>query len=338
MGTSFIDAPDRCRLVSRPVTTGVAAVLASCIGITGASVAQTAQWPTKPVRIVIAGFTGGVDDFVARLLAPTLTDLLGQQVVPENRPGSGGLIGQTAVLKSPPDGYTLLLAGGSMAGARYVNASATYDVLRDFTPVSQVLTTQFVMLVHPTVPVRNLKEYVALARTQPGKMTYGTAGAGQLPFWSALLFNSMAGIKAVEVSYKDAAGALIDVMAGRVDYFFAGAPTAAANKARLRTLAVTGSKRSHILPDVPTIAEAALPGYEMPGWASIMGPAGMRRDIVNSLNAAIGRALTMPEVRERMQKAGVEPTPSTPEVLASRYADWGERFGRIVMEYGIKPQ
>jgi tripartite-type tricarboxylate transporter receptor subunit TctC len=127
-------------------------------------------------------------------------------------------------------------------------------------------------------------------------------------------------------------------MAGRVDYFFAGAPTAAANKAKLRTLAVTGRTRSHIFPDVPTIAEAALPGYEMPGWASIMGPAGMRRDIVDSLNAAIGRALAMPEVRGRMLRGGIEPTPSTPEALAMTYADWRERFGRIVEEYRIKPQ
>jgi tripartite-type tricarboxylate transporter receptor subunit TctC len=338
MEISSIAARNLCRLVSDRTTTGVAFLLVSCIGITPASAAPTAQWPTKPVRIVIAGFTGGVDDVVTRLLAPALAELIGQQVIPENRPGGGGLIGQTAVLKSPPDGYTLLLAGGSMAGARYVNASATYDVLRDFTPVSQVLTTQFVMLVHPSVPARNLKEYVALARSQPGKMTYGTPGAGQLPFWSALLFNSMAGIKAVEVRYKDGAGALIDVMAGRVDYFFAGAPTAAANKVKLRTLAVTGSTRSNIFPDVPTISEAALPGYEMPGWASIMGPAGMRRDIVDSLNAAIGRALAMPEVRERMLRGGVEPTPSTPEGLAMKYADWGGRFGRIVQEYAIKPQ
>ena len=338
METPFIPAPDRHRFVAHRVTSGLAVLLASCIGIAAASPAETAQWPTKPVRIIIAGFTGGVDDFVARLLAPKLTELLGQQVVPENRPGGGGLIGQTAALKSPPDGYTLLLAGGSMAGARYVNASATYDVLRDFTPISHVLATQFVMLVHPAVPARNLKEYVALARSQPGKMTYGTAGAGQLPFWSALLFNSMAGIQAVEVSYKDAAGALIDVMAGRVDYFFAGAPTAAANKAKLRALAVTGSTRSHILPEVPTIAEAALPGYDMPGWASIMGPAGMRREVVDSLNAAIGRALATPDIRDRMQTAGIDPIPSTPEKLASIYADWVERFGKIAKEFGIKPR
>jgi tripartite-type tricarboxylate transporter receptor subunit TctC len=330
---------DRIRSISIcRVSARRAVLLACCLGFTTVAAAQTGKWPDKPVRIIVATGPGGVDDFVARLIAPKLGELLGQQFVVENRPGVGGMLGQTFVLKSPPDGYTLLLAGGSMAGARYVNAQVTYDVLRDFAPVSLVLTTQFVMLVHPTVPARNLKEYIALARSQPGKMTYGTAGAGQIPYWSALLFNSMAGIKAVEVTYKDAGAAIIDVIAGRVDYFFAGAPTAAANKTRLRALAVTGTFRYPIFPEAPTIAEAALPGYEMVGWVSIMGPAGMRRDIVDSLNTAIGRALAIPEVRDRIQNAGAEATPSSPEALASKYADWSERFGKIVKEYGIKPQ
>ena len=300
--------------------------------------AQPVKWPDKPVRIIVAVGPGGVDDFVTRLIAPRLGERFGQQFIVDNRPGAGGLIGQTIVLKSPPDGYTLLLAGGSMAGARYVNANVNYDVLRDFTPVSLVVTTQFVMLVHPTVPARSLREYIALARSQPGRMTYGMIGAGQIPYWSALLFNSMAGIKAVEVTYKDPATAIIDVIAGRVDYFFAGAVAAAGNKAKLRTLAVTGGTRSPIFPEVPTVAEAALPGFEMPGWGSIMGPAGMRRDIVDALNAAIGRILAMPEIRDRMQNAGAEATPSTPEALARKYADWVERFGKIAKQAGIKPQ
>jgi len=322
----------------RRVTVGLAALLASCIGLTALSAAQTGKWPDKQVRIIIAAGPGGVDDFVTRLIAPKVGELLGQQFIADNRPGAGGLIGQTLVLKAPPDGYTLLLAGGSMAGARYVNANVNYDVLRDFTPVSLVVTTQFVMLVHPTVPARNLKEYIALARSQPGKMTYGMTGAGQLPYWSALLFNSMAGIKAVEVTYKTGAAAIIDVIAGRVDYYFAGAPVAAANKAKVRAFAVTGSTRSPIFPEVPTIAEAALLDYEMTGWGSIIGPAGMRRDIIDSLNAAIDRTLAMPEIRDRIENAGAEATPSTPEALARKYADWVERFGKIAKQAGIKPQ
>jgi tripartite-type tricarboxylate transporter receptor subunit TctC len=299
--------------------------------------AQTGKWPEKPVRIVVAGGPGGGDDFVTRLIASKLGDSFGQQFITENRPGAGGVIGQTLVLKAPPDGYTLLLAGGSMAGARYVNAQVTYDVLRDFTPISHVETSQFVMVVHPSVPAKNLKDYIALARSQPGKMTYATIGAGQIPYWSAVLFNNMARVQAVEVVYKTTGDASIDVMAGRVDYFFTPLASAVASKAKLRALGVTAITRSTVLPDVPTIAEAGLPGYEMPAWRSIMGPAGIRRETVASLNAAIGRVLAMPDIREKFSVAGSEPAPSTPEELTKKYADWIERFGKIAKQAGIKP-
>ena len=299
--------------------------------------AQTGKWPERPVRIIIAAPPGGGDDFVTRLIAPKLSEQLGQQFIAENRPGAGGMIGQTVVQKSPPDGYTLLLAGGSMAGSRFVNAAVTYDVLRDFTPVSQLEISPFFMLAHPTVPARNLKEYIALARSQPGKMTYATLGAGQIPFWAAIWFNSMARIQAVDVAYKSFAEATVDVMSGRVDYVFAPSALYGANKARLRALAVTSAKRATMFPDIPTVAEAALPGYDMPGWRSIMGPAGMRRDIVAQLNTAIGRALAMPDIRERMLTAGSEPTPGTPEELTKKYAEWIQIFGRIAKEAGIKP-
>jgi tripartite-type tricarboxylate transporter receptor subunit TctC len=211
-------------------------------------------------------------------------------------------------------------------------------VLRDFTPVSLLETSQFVMVVHPSVPARNAKEYVALARSQPGKMTYATLGAGQIPYWSAILFNNMAGIKAVEVAYKGFGEAISDILAGRVDYYFAPSVTAVAYKTKLRALAVTSLTRSAVFPEVPTMSEAALPGYDMPAWRSIMGPAGVRRDIVASLNGAIARALEMPDVREKMLNAGSEAATSSPEELTKRYADWIERFGKIAKQAGLKPQ
>jgi tripartite-type tricarboxylate transporter receptor subunit TctC len=193
------------------------------------------------------------------------------------------------------------------------------------------------MVVHPTVPARNAKEYVALARSQPGKMTFGTLGAGQIPYWAAILFNNMAGIKAIEVAYKGFGEAMSDVIAGRVDYYFSPSITAVAYKDRLRALAVTSLKRSAVFPEVPTMSEAALPGYDMPAWRSIMGPAGVRSDIVASLNAAIARALEMPDVREKMLGAGSEAQASTPEALSKQYADWIERFGKIAKQAGLKP-
>ena len=313
-----------------------ASLLAVCSGALLAAQEQAGKWPEKVGRIVVAGAPGGGDDFVARLLAAKLSELLRQQVIVDNRPGAAGMIGQTLVAKSPPDGYTWLLAGGSMAGARYVNAAVTYDVLRDFTPVSLVETSQMVLVIHPSVPARTAKEYVALARSQPGKMTYGVAGAGQIPFWSALLFNSMAGIKAIEVNYKLSPEALTDVIAGRIDYNFPSTIIAFAQKGKVRPLAVTSLKRSSVFPDVPTMSEAALPGYDMPAWRSIMGPAGVRPEIVAALNAAIARALEAPDMREKIANVGSEVALSTPEQLSKRYAEWIEIFGRIAKQAGVK--
>ena len=307
------------------------------VAVLPAAHAQTGKWPEKPVRIIVAAAPGGGDDFVTRLIAPKLGELLGQQFIAENRVGVGGMIGQTFVQKSAPDGYTWLLAGGSMAGARLINAHVTYDVLRDFTPVTLLETSPFFMVVHPSVPAKNLKEYVALARARPGNMTFATLG-GQMPYWNAMLFNSMARIKAVEVPYKSLAEAGIDVIAGRIDYYFAPSAQYAANQARLRALGVTSPARSAMFPQVPTIAEAALPGYDLPAWRSIMGPAGVRRDIVDSLNAAIRRTLATPDIRDKMLAAGHEPQPGSPEELGKRYAAWMAIFGKVAQEAGLKPQ
>jgi tripartite-type tricarboxylate transporter receptor subunit TctC len=312
-------------------------LMSALVAAFSAAHGQTGKWPEKPVRIIIAAAPGGGDDFVTRLIAPKLGELLGQQFIAENRVGVGGMIGQTFVQKSPPDGYTWLLAGGSMAGARLVNANVTYDVLRDFTPVTLLEISPFVMVVHPSVPAKNLKEFIALARTRPGNMTFATLG-GQMPYWNAMLFNSMARIKAVEIPYKSLADAMIDVMAGRVDYYFAPSAQYSANQARLRALGVTSASRSATFPDVPTIAEAALPGYDLPAWRSIMGPAGVRRDIVDTLNAAIRRTLAMPDVRGKMISAGSEPQPSSPAELGKRYAAWMALFDKIAKEAGLKPQ
>lgn len=309
-----------------------------CSAFSGVRVVVAQPYPSKPVRIIVATGGGSGDDTLTRLIAPKLSESLGQQFVVENRPGAGGVIGQTLAAGAPPDGYTLLYAGGSMAGSRFVNAAFKLDVLRDFSPVSLLQTGKYVLVVHPNVPARNLKEYIALARSSPGKMTYATTGAGQAPYWDAVLFNSMAGIKAVEIPYKASSEGLVDVIAGRVDYFFSGSAAAVANKARLRLLGVTSATRSSTFPDVPTIAEAALPGYDMPSWGSLVGPGGMRAEIANSLNAAVVRALNAPDVRERVLATGNEPASSSPDELARRFADWVERYGRIAKLVGIKPQ
>ena len=312
----------------------VAAALALC------AVPATAAdpYPAKPVRIIVAAGAGGGDDFVARQVANGLSGLLGQQFIVENRPGAGGVIGQTLVAKSAPDGYTLLLAGGSMAGARYVNANATYDLLRDFTPISLVETSPFVLVINSSLPARNMDEFVALARSRPGKVTYATIGAGQIPYWSVVLFNYVAKIDAVEVPYKGPAEALLDVITGRVDYYFTPVVGAVTNRQKLRALAVTTRVRSEMLPDVPTMAEAGFPGYQMPAWRSIMGPAGMDPEVVQILNRAIARSVGNEELRERFAKAGSSAEASSPEELRRRYEEWMAIFGKIAQGVGIKPQ
>jgi len=296
------------------------------------------RYPSKPVKIVVATGAGTVDDLPARIVAEKLSGILGQQFFVENRPGAGGSIGQTFVMKSPPDGYTLLLAGGSMAGARYANANVTYDLLKDFTPISLLLTSEFALVVNPTLPVRDVKELIAYAKANPGKLTYGTIGAGQMPYWNVMLFNSLTGVRVVEVPYKATPEVLTDIIAGRVDYYITGLASSLPLKDKLRILAVTTTNRSQTMPEVPTMAEAALPGYDMPSWASIMGPAGMQRDHVAILNKAIGQALAMPEVRDRFQKAAITPAPSTPEGLRKRYEHWMAIFGKIAGDVGLKPQ
>jgi tripartite-type tricarboxylate transporter receptor subunit TctC len=299
---------------------------------------QAADYPTKPVSIIVASGPGSGDDFATRVLANELSALLKQQFVVENRPGAGGVIGQTAVLKSPPDGYTLLLAGGSMAGARFVNAAVTYDVLKDFTPVSVIETSPFALVASPALPAKDLKEFIALAKSRPGKLSFGTIGPGQVPWWAVFLFNHMAGVDAVDVTYKDTSGAMTDVMTGRLDYFVAPLVGALAAKDKLRVLAVTSAERSAMLPDVPAMAEAGLPGYDMPAWRSIMGPAGMPPDVVAILNKAIQQALAAPELRERYAKAGSVPLGSTPEQLRKRYEHWMGIFEKIARDAGVKPQ
>jgi tripartite-type tricarboxylate transporter receptor subunit TctC len=297
-----------------------------------------ADYPSRAARVVVAGAPGGGDDFTARVLAEHLSVQLGQAFVVENRPGAGGAIGQLAVAKAPPDGYTLLLAGGSMAGARFVNAHASYDLMKDFTPISTIETSPYVLVVNPALPVKSLGEFIDHARARPGKLSYVTIGPGQAPFWAMLLFNRMAGIEAVEVPYKSGGDALTDVIAGRVDFFFIPLVAAIAAKDRVRILGVSTMARTSQLPDVPPITEAGLPGFDMPAWRSIMGPAGLERAVVATLNREILKALASHDLRDRFLKAGSTPLGSTPEELRQRFEDWTAIYGRIARDAKLKPQ
>ena len=313
-------------------------IASTVLGLLLSFLVSAQPYPSKPVRFIVATGPGGGDDFTARLLGAKLTDILGQQFVVENRPGAGGMIGQTSVAKSAPDGYTILLAGGSMAGARYVNANVTYDLMKDFTPISLIESSPFALVVNPNLPVKNVQEFIALAKSQPGRLNYGTLGAGQIPWWSAFLFMGMTGVQAQEVQYKALADASGDIIAGRLDFLFTAMVGAVGAKDKLKVLAVTSRERSAMLPEVPTMIEAGVPGYEMPAWRSVMGPAGMNPQHVQVLSNGIARALHDPDLRERFARAGSVPQSSTPEELRKRYQDWMEIFGRIAKDANLKPQ
>ena len=316
--------------------------LVLAMGASAASAPFTAHaqqaYPNRPVRIIVASAAGAGDDIPARMLAAKMSELLGQQFVVDNRPGAGGMIGQTFVAKAAPDGYTLLLAGGSMAGSHHVNANMGYDLQRDFSPISLIETVPWSFIANPALPVRTVQEFIAYAKARPGKLSYGTIGVGQIPYWSVRLFNSMAGIDALEVPYKGTPEALTDLIAGRLDYYFPAVVNAVTIKDKARIMAVTSRARSALLPDVPTLMESGLPDYEMPAWRSIMGPAGMPREIVDILNRTMVTALASPDLREKLAGTGSVAQSSTPDELRKRYADWSNIFGRIAREAGLKPQ
>ena len=316
--------------------------LVLALGASAVSAPFTARaqqpYPNRPVRIIVASAAGAGDDIPARMLAAKMSEILGQQFVVDNRPGAGGMIGQTFVAKAPPDGYTLLLAGGSMAGAHHVNANMGYDLQRDFSPVSLIETVPWSFIANPALPVRSVQEFIAYAKARPGKLSYGTIGVGQIPYWSVRLFNSMAGIDALEVPYKGTPEALTDLIAGRLDYYFPAVVNAVTIKDKARIMAVTSRARSALLPDVPTLAESGLPDYEMPAWRRIMGPAGMPREIVEVLNRTMVTALASPDLRDKLAGTGSVAQSSTPDELRKRYMDWSNIFGRIAREAGLKPQ
>jgi tripartite-type tricarboxylate transporter receptor subunit TctC len=348
MGNWFNHATGTHRFASPRRAAGAITLFAAlCIALTPAyanaqtpSTATGQTYPAKPVRLVIPVAAGGNDDFIGRIVTQGLTTALGQPFVVDNRPGSGGVLGQEVAAKSPADGYTLLLGGGSMTGAQFVRAKLPFDVMRDFAPVSLVTILQSCLLVHPAVPARNVKEFIAHARARPGKLNFGSTGVGQTGYFSAAYFNGLTKIDAIHVPYKSGSVMFSDAMAGQIDFLFVpiGGAVTQTQGGKLRALAVTGAKRSMVLADVPTIAEAALPSYELTTWLSILAPAGTPRSTIDTLNAALVRVIALPENRDRVIKSGAEPASSTPEELTKRMAEGVEKYGRIAKMAGLKPE
>ena len=304
-----------------------------------APAAPADDYPRRAVTLVVPYAAGGGNDAMARIVADHMSKTLGQQIVIENRGGAGGTIATRAVAKAAPDGYTLVLGGtGTLAINPTLYANVGYDPRKDFAPVGLIATSALVLLVHPSVEAKSVKELIALARKEPGKLNYASAGPGSGIHLAAELFASMAGVKLAHVPYKGSGPALNDLLGGHVQIYFSSLPPAVGISAegRVRALAVTGPARSHVLPDLPTVAEAALPGYEAVLHYGIAAPAGTPRPIVEKLNAALRAALASEETKAVLVATGADPLPSTPEEYAADIDREETRWSRIVREVGVK--
>jgi tripartite-type tricarboxylate transporter receptor subunit TctC len=308
----------------------------------GQAWSQGAPWPARSVRIVANLPPGGSNDLLARLLAERLQPVLGQPVIVENKPGAGGNIGTEYVARQPADGYTLLLTPSSHVVNPYFFAKLPYDPIKDFEPISLINTIPFVLTVNASMPATSMKEFLAYARANPGKLTYGSAGIGQPHHLAAEMLKSMTGIDILHVPYKGAGGIVPALLGGEIS-FTVGAINSLLPHIRtgkLRALAVVGGTRASLLPDVPTIAEAVpLPGYELTSWTGVLAPARTPRAIVERLSAEINRIMHDPQmVKEKLTPLGIQPVGTTPEQFMDIIKAELAQYGKITRDANIKPE
>ena len=317
------------------------AALAVAIGLAVvASGAQAQGYPAKAVRVVLPFPPGGAADTLIRPLAVKLADALGQQFVADPRPGANGNIAAEIVARAPADGYTLMFGNSSLPISVSLYDRLNFDVTKDFTPVSLAAMTPSVLVVHPSLPVRSIKDLIALAKKQPNKLNYASGGVGNTMHLAAALLDTMAGIQMTHVPYKGAGPAIVDVIAGQCDMVFVNiAPVLGHIRAgKAVPIAVTSKTRSSVLPEVPTVAESGMPGYESTTWYGFLGPAGLPRDVVNKLNAAVVSAVAGKDLRDRYIALGAEPETSTPEAFAALIRNDIPAWAKVVKAAGAKAE
>ena len=329
MGNSVTSA---CRLTVLVLAFSVPAVLWH----PGAS-AQ--GYPAKPIRIIASAAAGAPPDFVARTMAQYLTTALGQQVIVENRPGAGGTIATAAAAKSPADGYTLLLASTSnLSISPSLYANPGYDPVTSFAPISLLATAPFLVMVHPSLPAKSLKELIALAKAKPGELNYGSAGSGSPLHIGAEMLKTAAGVQLVHVPYKGPTAAVIDLLSGRIQVLVEQLYPVAQHiqTGKIRPLAVASGKRHPQLPELPTAAEAGLPGYEVVAWMGLVAPRGTAGDVIKRLNVELVKALRTQETRDGLFSQGLQPAGNSPAEFAAFIASEAARWSRAVKTSGAK--
>jgi tripartite-type tricarboxylate transporter receptor subunit TctC len=304
----------------------------------GASHVAAQGYPAKPTRLVVAQSAGGNADFVARAFGQRLAERTGHQVVIDNRPGGAGIIGTEIVARAAPDGYTLLLAPTGFSINPGLYSKLPFDPLRDFSPVSLLGISYAVVVVYPQLPVNNIAELVALAKSQPGKLHFASSGIAAATHLAGELFNSMAGVKLVHVPYKGAPPALTDLAGGRVEVMFASPPSALplVRGGRLRAIATTGSKRAAYAPDLPTVAEAGVPGYQSTIWQALLAPARTPEPVISRLHKELAAIARQPDLRERLAADGSEAVGSTPKEAARHISAEIARYTKLAKAIGLK--
>ena len=300
--------------------------------------AHAQQYPAKPIRLVVGYSPGGGSDLLARLLARKLTESWGQSVVVENRVGAGGIVASEVVARSPGDGYTLLIIPSTHAINPGLFRKLPYDSIRDFTMVGLIATSPNVLVVHPSLPVKSARELIALAKKRPGELSFSSAGVGSTTHLAGEYFRRLGKIDALHVPYKGSGQAEIDLAMGQVQYMIDSIPAALPNikAGRTRALATTGKERFALLPDLPTVAESGLPGYESISWWGIVGPGGLPQPVVERLNREITRIMNLPDVKEQARGLGADSWTSTPQRFLDYIREETELYGRIIREAGIK--
>ncbi len=311
---------------------------ASLVVVLVAMAAHAAEtFPSRPIRLISPFAAGGGNDMISRAVAQALTRNLGHSVVVDNRPGANTIIGMELVAKSPPDGYTLIMTGSTVAINATLHANLPYDSLRDFAAVTQIAATPLIVAVHPSLPVAGVRELIALAKARPGELNFPSAGVGNVSHLAGELFNVMAGVRLVHVPYKGSAPATADLLAGRVSVVFnsAFAMLPFVKSGRLRALAVSGRARSALLPAVPTVNEAGVPGYDASTWYGLLAPAATPRAVIDRLQAETVKALTADDVRRRLIEDGLEPVGSTPAEFGAYIRTEIAKWARVISVAGI---
>ena len=302
----------------------------------GSTAAARAEYPERQVRIVVPVAAGGGVDVMARLLAQRLGERLHETFIVENHPGAAGIIGSKVVIGTPPDGYTLLYTPSSLSLSVVVHKTPPYDVSKDFTPIINVAISPYVLVVNPSLPVHNLKEFIAYAKANPGKLSFSSPGVGSASHLAGEMLQTMAGIHMVHVPNKGMGPAVLDLISGQVQVLFASVPSIVKQKPdRLRAIAMAEKKRSALLPDLPTIDESGLPGFAVANWAGLLGPAGLDKKIVKKLHDEIVAILATPDMKARVKTLGYDLIESSPEQFATELRTDIDRWGPVAKRAGV---